>query len=800
MPVRRQYRALGASAQRLGGVSVQNRWRLATLGTCELRAPDGTLVKAASKKGLALLAYLAASRDRRASRDRVAALLWGYCDEAQARLNLRKCLSLLRQHATAHGFELPVDSEAETLSLPRDRVEWDGDDLNVADVGESADARLKALNEAYGGEFLDELNLRGADDFEDWLRIERQRLRSQYVAGVMNLLKSADLDSELRHDAALRLVAVDPLDEAAHRLLIRIVAERGQASAAIKIYRAFEQRLLRELQTRPDPETIALVESIGGKARPASAQGGEGAMLLPEAQPRQLQSSLLATVRALLQPIRRHLVVASTLGTLLAGAACVAVSQAAGLSILPGSRDAQPRAVMFASAADDELYSAALTHLESGDPERVKTASLLLGQLRSAEPRNVQAHLRYAEAMIFLGNRRSVPFETAKREASDAVEQALAIDPQSADAYLANGMLHQFLLWNYGDDADRRIALESLGKAASLEPNAKTLTAYGAALYMADRYEDAVPVLERAIALNPTAVDAQTQLAIALEATGKVPEGFRQALRTDRLYPNTTAAKNAATWILVDHGQLSRALPIATSSARIDGNLIAKSWIVTVDANLGRSQQALDTLNSFTGDAAPTAAIMRQLLQRQYTSALDGVEKELSRSDDPMWPMAAVELATILGRNQLALRYVKRGSPDLLAPSPVIARLDVPMALTAAQAFANAGNSEQARRIAQSALDGPLSTGHYVVPADFVWRSAAYCVLGQKDRALAEFETAYRKGYRLLVTRDNFLPVEDYPMFAKVRSEKRFKNVLAAIARANSAEAAKLGSGRSTTL
>ncbi len=53
-------------------------------------------LRIASKKGIALLAYLALHPEHTVGREKLATLLWGDRPDQQARLNLRQCILSLR--------------------------------------------------------------------------------------------------------------------------------------------------------------------------------------------------------------------------------------------------------------------------------------------------------------------------------------------------------------------------------------------------------------------------------------------------------------------------------------------------------------------------------------------------------------------------------------------------------------------------------------------------------------------------------------------------------------------------------
>src|SRR6185369_7935264 len=72
---------------------------LRLLGRFGVVAPDreSASIQLPTKKTGALLAYLGMSSDYAASREELAALLWGVCTDQQARQSLRQALALLRK-------------------------------------------------------------------------------------------------------------------------------------------------------------------------------------------------------------------------------------------------------------------------------------------------------------------------------------------------------------------------------------------------------------------------------------------------------------------------------------------------------------------------------------------------------------------------------------------------------------------------------------------------------------------------------------------------------------------------------
>src|SRR5262249_34075438 len=124
----------------------------------------------------------------------------------------------------------------------------------------------------YRGDLLDGIVIRDAA-FEDWLLVERQRLRRLAEGALAKLGTRAVAAGEgARAEAAARqLLALDPLREAAGRALMQLHAERGEAAQALKLYETLRERLQRELAAKPEPETTRLYDAIREHRAPLHA-------------------------------------------------------------------------------------------------------------------------------------------------------------------------------------------------------------------------------------------------------------------------------------------------------------------------------------------------------------------------------------------------------------------------------------------------------------------------------------------------------------------------------------------------
>ena len=241
-------------------------FRLTLLGGFELRSPAGALVRLPTRKAEALLAYLALGPDRGYARDTLATLLWSDAPDRQARASLRQTLSLVGKALAARGRSA-IATPARAVALARGVADVDALDFEraVKDARPESLARAAAL---YRGELLAGLAVRAAA-FEDWLQVERARLREHAIDALGRLLamRREAGDAEGAIQTAIQLLALAPLEESVHRALMRLYAQHGRRADALRQYQTCVDALQRDLGLEPEPETRQLYLGLVSGAR-----------------------------------------------------------------------------------------------------------------------------------------------------------------------------------------------------------------------------------------------------------------------------------------------------------------------------------------------------------------------------------------------------------------------------------------------------------------------------------------------------------------------------------------------------
>src|SRR5262249_21178309 len=167
-----------------GTVTSQAHLELKLLGGFEARLRASGALVLPTKKTQALLAYLALPVGQSHPREKLATLLWGDMQHAQARGNLRNALSRIKKLLPkAVRASLVVDGASVSLDPSAVDVDVARFEQLLADGSTNALGQIAGL---YRGDFLAGLVL-SEGPFEEWLTAERVRLHELAIQGLGRL-------------------------------------------------------------------------------------------------------------------------------------------------------------------------------------------------------------------------------------------------------------------------------------------------------------------------------------------------------------------------------------------------------------------------------------------------------------------------------------------------------------------------------------------------------------------------------------------------------------------------------------
>ncbi|HKJ87445.1 MAG TPA: BTAD domain-containing putative transcriptional regulator, partial [Gammaproteobacteria bacterium] len=244
-------------------------------------------------KARALLAYLAVEHHRAHSRTQLGELLWPDRELQATRNSLRQAIFQLRR-------ALEPSDGPELFLADRDTLRWNPEldlwlDLDAfrfaAGEGSAHEIppteELRALERRaalYRGPFLAGFTVpAGLEGFQEWLEEQREhmhRMALRLYGGLARACRErGELTAALEHGQ--RCIDLDPRMEEGHRLVMGILAARGESNAALRQYDRCREILRTELGTRPEQATEELRDRIldgrvvAGWEQGGLAEGGE---------------------------------------------------------------------------------------------------------------------------------------------------------------------------------------------------------------------------------------------------------------------------------------------------------------------------------------------------------------------------------------------------------------------------------------------------------------------------------------------------------------------------------------------
>lgn len=236
-----------------------SRLEISLLGPIQIMC-DGELLPTNRRKAVALFAYLAVTQTSH-SRAHLADLLWPDYERNSAFSYLRRTAWDVNQ-LLGKGWLI---SDRESIKLAEDGL-WLDTALfrELTRKGQNDIAALaKAIN-LYRGDFLATFSLTDAAPFEMWQIQQAENFRILCADSLEHLANAYAQIGEYTPalDYGRRWLNQDPLNENAHRTLMRLLAGMGDRIGAIRQFESCAQKLQAELGIQPQTETKELFEAI----------------------------------------------------------------------------------------------------------------------------------------------------------------------------------------------------------------------------------------------------------------------------------------------------------------------------------------------------------------------------------------------------------------------------------------------------------------------------------------------------------------------------------------------------------
>ena len=233
---------------------------------------DGQPIQTSRHKALAILVYLVMHPEKQ-SRELLSALLWSEYEQDKAFAYLRRALwelnSMLGEGwLEANREEIKFTRQANIIldiaEFQAHLTAFRQHSHPKTEVCQECLAHLHTAAMLYRGDFLAGFSLRNSPGFEDWQFFQGEEFRQAYANALQRLANLLYQENSFQEAAvfAQRWLALDTLNEEAHRLLMKLFDRTGQRHLAIRQYQECQRVLHAELGATPEPATRAFYEAI----------------------------------------------------------------------------------------------------------------------------------------------------------------------------------------------------------------------------------------------------------------------------------------------------------------------------------------------------------------------------------------------------------------------------------------------------------------------------------------------------------------------------------------------------------
>ncbi len=232
-------------------------------------------------------------------------------------------------------------------------------------------------------------------------------------------------------------------------------------------------------------------------------------------------------------------------------------------------------------------------------------------------------------------------------KAKEAAQQAIQIDPHSADAHAAYAKILADYYWNWSE-AEREFK-----RSIELNPNIPyTHYQYGAAvLTPIGRFDEAIGELKRALELDPLSVTAAANFANCLTYARKNDLAVQQGIEALRLEPNHPAARVDLGLAYAASGMYDEAFSTCDATLKDDpGNQDCLQVVGLAYAKAGRRTESEQVLRKFeelgrTGYSSSYRSAAIYALLGYKDKAFAWLEKALAAHD---WDMGRINVDPFL--------------------------------------------------------------------------------------------------------------------------------------------------------
>lgn len=426
------------------------------------------------------------------------------------------------------------------------------------------------------------------------------------------------------------------------------------------------------------------------------------------------------------------------------------------------------------------LYSAARNNLYLRRFDTLLEARRQFEQAIELDPNYAQAYAGLAETvLVTMINHAAIDPGVAQDVARNAIDRALEIDDQLAEAHAARGLL--LLGWKTTQSGQHNTAAaQAFDRAIDLNPNLANAYVWYASLHEAEgRYEQAIDMLTTAMEIDPLGRIPYINLPGYYSMYGDNDKALSLLLRATGIFPDWPSPYEYIARQLMGLGRLDEVVAWATLAETMTDDPMIGRDAVGVYIEFGD----IDSINEFTGKfdedhpMRPIGIGFGQFIDNEMAEAiatLENVQSDTELQTDLVYPLIAMA-ALSLGDYDKAKQYIVRAHPQLASDTEQsVTRKNLNEAIMLAYALRQTRDDRPASRLLTQAWDVMQAMPRIGTAGHGIADVHILAIQGRTDDALAALRQAIDEGFVSLMSHD-FWTLDQDILLDDLRDDPRFE-------------------------
>ncbi len=293
------------------------------------------------------------------------------------------------------------------------------------------------------------------------------------------------------------------------------------------------------------------------------------------------------------------------------------------------------------------------------------------------DPRYAKAHASLAQTvLILLTNHKAIAQQEAFDVAASAIDTALDIDPELAEAYAARGLM-EMMEWEITRQGPGNVDAEtSFQTALAMSPSLADAYVWFASLRQSEGDIDAaIDLLAKALTIDPLSRIPYVNLPGFYAQRGQYEETTRMLLRAVNLFPDWSTPYNYLSNHLDKLGRLDEAVAWGLKEMALSEDPMSGGNLLAIYQEFGHEQQVTDFVEDFPTEHPlyPVGKAYWHYITRDYEGALAELEQLQVPQQYPVDIVSPllVGAAIMSGDFERAYAYMESSNPALTGDTDV---------------------------------------------------------------------------------------------------------------------------------